>query len=63
MRCSSETFSESNAKLGNEPMVKKICKYWKWRCIMSMWKKSENELKLRTEELNQRKIEFEGNSG
>ena len=30
---------------------------------MSMSKKSENELKLRTEELNQRKLEFEGNSG
>ena len=30
---------------------------------MSMWKKSQNELKLRTEELHQRKLEFEGNSG
>ena len=57
-RRSYEIFSESNARLGNEPMVKK-CRNTGNEKVQYLLEKSENELKLRTEELIQRKLEFE----
>ena len=56
-RRSLETFSESNARLGNEPVVKKSRNTGS-ETVQYLREKSENELKLRTEELNQRKLEF-----
>ena len=58
MRCSLETFSKSNDRVGNEPMVKKYRNTGS-ETVQYLGEKSENELKLRTEELNQRKLEFE----
>ena len=57
-RRSLETFSESNARVGNEPVVKKSRNTGS-EAVQYLREKSENELKLRTEELNQRKLEFE----
>ena len=57
-RRSLETFSESNARVGNEPVVKKSRNTGS-ETVQYLREKSENELKLRTEELNQRKLEFE----
>ena len=56
--CSLEKFSDSNARLGNEPVVKKY-KNTGSETVQYLREKSKNELKLRTEELNQRKLEFE----
>ena len=53
-----EKFSESNARLENEPMVKKSRNTESER-VQYLREESENGLKLRTEELNQRKLEFE----
>ena len=50
-RPSLETFSEFNPRLGNELMVKKSRYAWS-EAVQYLRKKSENELKLRTEELN-----------
>ena len=58
MRCSLETFSKSNDRIGNEPVVKKSRNTGS-ETVQYLGEKSENELKLRTEELNQRKLEFE----
>ena len=57
-RRSLETFSESNARLGNEPVVTKS-RNTASETVQYLREKSENELKLRTEELNQRKLQFE----
>ena len=57
-RPSLEAFSESNARLGNEPVVKKSRNTGS-ETVQYLREKSENELKLRTEELNQRKLESE----
>ena len=53
-----ETFSGSNARVRNEPVVKKS-KNTGSETVQYLREKNENELKLRTEELNQRKLEFE----
>ena len=53
-----ETSPESNARLGNEPVVKKSRNTGS-KTVHYLREKSENELKLRTAELNQRKLEFE----
>ena len=53
-----ETFSESNARFGNESMVKKYGNTEN-ETVQYLRVKSENELKLRTEVLNQRRLEFE----
>ena len=53
-----EKFSESNARLENEPMVKKS-RNTESKTVQYLREESENGLKLRTEELNQRKLEFE----
>ena len=50
-RPSLETFSEFNPRLGNELMVKKSRYAWS-ETVQYLREKSENELKLRTEELN-----------
>ena len=55
--CSLEKFSESNAGLGNEPVVKKYRNTGS-ETEQYLREKSKNELKLRTEELSQRKLEF-----
>ena len=57
-RCPLETFSESNARVRNEPVVKKSRNTGS-ETVQYLREKSENELKLRTEELNQRKLEFD----
>ena len=57
-RRSLETFSESNARVGNEPVVKKSRNTGS-EAVQYLREESENELKLRTKELNQRKLEFE----
>ena len=57
-RRSLETFSESNARLANEPVIKKPRNTGS-ETVQYLREKSENELKLRTAELNQRKLEFE----
>ena len=62
-RRSLETFSESNARLTNEPMVKKSRNIG-IETVQYLHDKSENVLKLRTAlklrtELNQRKLESE----
>ena len=53
-----ETFSQSNARFGNESMAKKYGNTEN-ETIQYLRVKSENELKLRTEVLNQRRLEFE----
>ena len=53
-----ETFSELSARLGNEPVVKKSRNTGS-ETVQYLREKNENELKLRTEEVNQRKLEFE----
>ena len=50
-RPSLETFSEFNPRLGNELMVKKSRYAWS-ETVQYLREKSENELKLRTEELS-----------
>ena len=57
-RRSLEAFSESNARVVNEPVVKKSSNAGS-ETVQYLREKSENKLKLRTEELNQRKLEFE----
>ena len=57
-RRSLETCSGSNARVGNEAVVKKSINTG-CETVQYLREKSENELKLRTEELNQRKLEFE----
>ena len=57
-RCSLEKIFESNARLGNEPGVTKFSNTGS-ETVQYLREKSENELKLRTEELNERKLEFE----
>ena len=57
-RRSLETFSESNDRLGNEPVVTKSRNTGS-ETVQYLREKSENELKFRTEELNQRKLQFE----
>ena len=54
-RRSLETFSVSNPTLGNEPVVKKSRNTGS-ETVQYLREKSDNELKLRTEELNQRKL-------
>ena len=56
-RCSLEKIFESNARLGNEPGVTKFRNTGS-ETVQYLREKSENELKLRTQELNQRKLEF-----
>ena len=56
-RRSLETFSESNARCRNEPMVKKSRNTGR-ETVQYLRENGENKLKLRTEELNQRKPEF-----
>ena len=58
MRCSLETFSKSNARLGNELMVKKSRNTGS-ETVQYLRVKSEKEMELRNEELNQRKLVFE----
>ena len=53
-----ETFSQSNARFGNESMVKKY-RNTENETVQYLREKSENELKLRTEAINQRRLEFE----
>ena len=50
-RPSLETFSEFNPRIGNELMVKRSRYAWS-ETVQYLREKSENELKLRTEELN-----------
>ena len=57
-RRSLETLSESNARFGNDPVVKKSRNTGK-ETLQYLREKSSNELKLRTEELNQRKLELQ----
>ena len=57
-RCSLETFSKSNARLGNGLMVKKS-KNTGSETVQYLRVKSENEMELRNEELNQGKLVFE----
>ena len=57
-RRSLETFFESNARVRNEPVVKKSRNTGS-ETVQYLHEKSENELQLRTGELNQRKLEFE----
>ena len=57
-RPSLETFPESNARLGNEPVVKKSRDTGN-ETVQHLQEKSKNELKLRTEELTHRKIQFD----
>ena len=53
-----ETFSQSNARFGNESMVKKYGNTEN-ETVQYLHEKSKNELKLRTEVINQRRLEFE----
>lgn len=57
-RPSLETFSEFNPRLGNELMVKKS-KNTGSETVQYLRVKSENEMELRNEELNQGKLVFE----
>ena len=57
-RRSLETFSESNSRVGNEPVVKKSRSTGS-ETVQYLREKNENELKLSSEELNHRKPEFE----
>ena len=57
-RHSLETFSEWNARLRNETVIKKS-RHTGIETVQYLREKNENELKLRTEEVNQRKLEFE----
>ena len=56
-RRSLETFSESNARLENEPVVKKSRNTGS-EAVQYLREKSENELKLSAAELKQRKLEL-----
>ena len=57
-RRSLETLSDSNARLGNEPVVTKSRNTGR-KTVQYLREKSENELKLRTAELNKKKLQFE----
>ena len=52
-RRSLETLSDSNARLGNEPVVTKSRNTGR-KTVQYLREKSENELKLRTAELNKK---------
>ena len=56
-RRSFETFSESNARLGNEPVAKKSRNTGN-ETVKYLSEEIGNELKLRTEELNRRNLEL-----